>query len=83
MKLELGYGGEIYGTVEVDPTGTRLAYEGPEQQAMQNLVEDLARKFPHADTNLDAFLAWLPTHLRGRTWARRVSNQISLEKTDH
>ena len=66
MKLEIGYGDEIYGTVELTQTGFK--YAGKKAQAVQNLLESMSRE----NMTDQQLLASLPTRLNGRVWAREV-----------
>lgn len=67
MKLELGYGDEIYGTVE--QRGGGLVYAGAKPDTVRRLLASMRREDGQDEAT---FLASLPDRLTGRVWARPV-----------
>ncbi len=69
MRLEIGYGTTIYGTVEETAAGLLVAGNGADaQRRLENIVRNM-RRFRQSDHDL---MVELPRQLTSRLWAREV-----------
>ena len=76
MKIEIGDGLDIFGTIEVNHAGQGFLFEGPDTQSLRNIIESMGYSYPgDINTNPDAYLEWLTTKLINRLWARPYGTQ--------
>jgi hypothetical protein len=66
MKLEIGYGDTIYGTVE--NVGDTLVYNGERKDSVQFQIESMNPP----TQGMGTWLSQLPERLKGRVWAREL-----------
>ena len=69
MKIQIGNGDEVYGTIATSSSG--LTYQGPRIKVLMGMVKERHKR--HSQMSDEAFLAWMLEQLQGRTWAKKLS----------